>query len=479
MSDFLLELSQNPTAKKLIQSVGLPLPLPTPLARPKGPITEQLLADQTAIIGGEGDLSDALAHTLCVAGANPMVVGDKLAKAFAGPGEAYGRNPQKVAMDEVVEGVRADVLVFDATGFESPADLKQLHDFFQPRARHLAKCSRVIVLGRPADEAKSPTQAAARAAVEGFVRSFGKEIGGSGGTANLLYVDKGAEDRVEGPVRFFASKASAFVDLQPLRISKSVDLKKVPQVKGYTAPLTGKVALVTGAARGIGAATAKILAGEGAHVVILDRPADDGPASQVAREIGGSVLLADVSTAEAPMEIAKALKERHGGVDIVVHNAGITRDKMLRNMKPELWDMAVEINLNAPIRINDALIKEGVINDGGRIICLSSMVGLSGNAGQTNYSAGKRGVVGYVQALGKDLASRGITVNAIAPGFIETRMTAAIPVAIREVGRRLSALSQGGQPEDVGQAIAFFALPSTSGITSQALRVCGGAFIGA
>jgi 3-oxoacyl-[acyl-carrier protein] reductase len=148
-------------------------------------------------------------------------------------------------------------------------------------------------------------------------------------------------------------------------------------------------------------------------------------------------------------------------------------------MSPEQWSLAVEVNLGAVIRINDALLAKKVLRDGGRIVCLSSVSGIAGNRGQTNYSASKAGIVGYVDALAPKVAKRGITVNAIAPGFIETRLTEAMPVVIREAARRLSALGQGGQPTDVGQAITFLATPGAAGITGSVLRVCGGALVGA
>src|SRR5690606_26514355 len=146
---------------------------------------------------------------------------------------------------------------------------------------------------------------------------------------------------VAAVLRFLLSRRSAFVSGQPIRVTKLAKGSDDP----VTRPLEGKVALVTGAARGIGEATAELLAAEGAHVVVLDRPADDGPASVVARNVGGSLLLVDITDPDAPETIAKTLLERHGGVDIVVHNAGVTRDKRLQNMKPELWDSAVDINL--------------------------------------------------------------------------------------------------------------------------------------
>jgi 3-oxoacyl-[acyl-carrier protein] reductase len=476
MSDFLLELSQNPTAKRIIQSAGLPIPMPAVLERAKGAAVEQLLKDQSAVLAGDGDLSEVLATTLVLTGANPFVVGDKLEAAFQSPGEAYGRRPQKIGIDDVLDGQKIKALVFDATAVRSSADLKRLYEFFKPRVRSLARSGRVLILGRPPEEAKGIEEGSMRAALEGFMRSLAKEIGKNGSTANLLYVSAGAEERLPHVLRFFLSPASAFVTGQPVRVNNLVkgDSANATLVR----PLAGKVVLVTGAARGIGAATAEILAGEGAHVVVLDRPADDAPASEVARKIGGTVLLADVSDAEAPKQIASFLKEKFGGVDVVVHNAGVTRDKMLANMKPEIWDQAIDINLAAVGRITEALLS-GVLRDGGRVICLSSIAGLAGNSGQTNYAASKSGIVGFVKTLAPRLADKGITVNAIAPGFIETRLTAAIPVAIREVARRLSALGQGGQPADVGQAITFLSSPGSQGVTGQVLRVCGGAFVGA
>jgi 3-oxoacyl-[acyl-carrier protein] reductase len=467
MSDFLLELSQNPTAKKFIQATGIPLPLPTPLDRPKGATTEQILKDQPVFVGGDGELTNVLAQIVVGAGAEPFVQGDKLFNAFEKTGEAFGRRPTKLVADEVPAGIKGKVFVVDATGVKTPADLRVVYDFLKPRARAVARSGRIVLITRPADEAATPEQAAARAGIEGFVRSLAKEVGGQGVTVNLINVSAGADARLAPVLRFFMSSASAFITGQPVRVTNTTT-GDVP--KAYTRPLAGKVVMVTGAARGIGAATAEVLAAEGAHVVVLDRPADDQPAAETARKVGGTVLLADVSDPKAPEQICKFLKDKFGGVDVVIHNAGITRDKMFANMKSDVWDTT---------RINNALLSSGVLRDGGRIICLASTSGIAGNAGQTNYSTSKGGLIGYVKALAPVLASRGITVNAIAPGFIETRMTAAIPVAIREVARRLSALSQGGQPSDVGQALTFLSTPGAQGVTGQVLRVCGGHFVGA
>src|SRR5262249_33489382 len=149
---------------------------------------------------------------------------------------------------------------------------------------------------------------------------------------------------------------------------------------------------------------------------------------------------------------------RQGGLDVLVHNAGITRDKTLARMKPEQWDQAIEVNLAAIARIDEALLGQ-VLRDRGRVVYLSSVAGLAGNVGQTNYAASKAAVATYARRLAAQLGPRGIAVNAVAPGFIETRLTAAIPMFIREAGRRLSALGQGGLPQDVAEVITFLSTP--------------------
>jgi len=483
-----LQIGQNPQARKLVKTLGLPLPIPQALARAKNPMEERPLHDQEIVVGGhpgeaESRLIEILANTLTRAGATPLVVGGAvIPPAFLAAGEAWGRPPRGLMLDALPDKLRIDAMVFDATEIRDAAGLRSLYDFFHPLVRSLGRCGRVVLLARPPATARTPEQAGAQAAIEGFVRSLAKELGKQGATANLLFVDEDADPLVEGPLRFLLSRRSAFVSGQPLHVdARTIDPDAIAEFSPpWVRPLEGKVALVTGAARGIGKATAKLLADEGAHVVCLDRPADDELLSAVAREIDGTPLLVDVSDPDAAMAIASHLRENHGGVDIVVHNAGITRDKTLARMKPEHWDQCLAINLDAVVRITDALIGEdGPLLDDGRIIVLSSIAGIAGNLGQTNYSATKSGVIGYVRRLADELDGRGVTVNAIAPGFIETRLTAAIPVMIREVGRRLSSLGQGGLPRDIGDAIVFLSTPGAQGLTGNVLRVCGQSFVGA
>ena len=478
MTDLLLQISKNPSASKLVKTLGLPLPIPTPLKRGKGPQSETPLADVPVLFGSVGTqvgsvLARAINDALVFAGADIGFVGTQEAlTALGDTGEAYGRSARLTDHTALTKPVRG--LIFDASDLETTEDLQSLYAFFHPVMRKIAKCGRIVVIGRPAGDAATPTQAAARHALDGFVRSLAKEVGKRGATANLLIVDNEAEDRIAGPLRFLLTERSAYVSGQPLRVSKLARENAVV----FRQSLAGKNVLVTGSARGIGKATARVLAAEGARVFVLDRPDDAEAAAKLADEIGGVALGVDLGTPEAPEAVAAAAAE-HGGFDVVVHNAGVTRDRTLANMKPVYWDLVLNVNLTAIEAITAKLVEDKLINSDGRIICLASTSGIAGNMGQTNYGAAKSGVIGYIQALAPTLSRRGITVNAIAPGFIETRMTAAMPAGLREVARRLNSLGQGGNPVDVGEAVTFLASPSAHGVTGQVLRVCGQALVGA
>lgn len=482
MADFLVDLGANPAARNLIGKLGLPIPLPQKLRRGRGAWSERPLADKRFVVGsvGEGAALPTIAATLARAGASVTLVGadDATAAPFVEAGEAWGRPLRRHAPDEEVPRERVGGLIFDATGVQTPEQLRALYDFFHPWIRSIDKCGRVLVLGRPVGGESSPGGAAAVRALEGFVRSVAKEIGRKGSTANLVRVAVGAEERLEGPLRWFLSARSAFVDCQPLLVDGRVKAAKAAAKASWIRPLEGKAALVTGAARGIGAATVRRLAAEGAKVICLDLPADDGAIAALADEVGGVPLPLDVTAADAGERIAAVAKEAFGGLDIVVHNAGITRDKTLGRMKPEAWDLTLQVNLAAILAMDEVLLKKS-LRPGGRVILLSSTVGMSGNLGQTNYATSKAAIIGLVGHRARSLAKKGVTINAVAPGFVETRLTAAIPVGTREGARRLSALSQGGIPVDIAEVITFFASPGAIGVTGNVLRACGGSFIGA
>jgi 3-oxoacyl-[acyl-carrier protein] reductase len=312
-----------------------------------------------------------------------------------------------------------------------------------------------------------------------MTRSLGKEARG-GISSNLLQVEPGAG--IEGALRFLLSPRSAYVSGQVVHI----DATPAAQPADWNQPLAGKRALVTGAARGIGAAIAQVLADRGAHVIGLDVPQAQDALDQTMLALedawpsqgAHTALVADIAASGAPETIAAALLAM-GGIDIVVHNAGITRDKTIAKMTEAAWDSVIDVNLSAQERIDDLLLDQDVLHAGGRIIGVSSISGIAGNLGQTNYATSKAGVIGRVQSMAEPLRVRGITINAVAPGFIETQMTARIPLGLREAGRRMNSMSQGGQPMDVAETIAWLASPASAGITGNVVRVCGQSLIGA
>ena len=369
-------------------------------------------------------------------------------------------------------------LVFDATGIGEPKDLKELYEFFTPVLRNLGASGRVVVIGTTPTETAGPHEQIVQRALEGFTRSLGKELQ-RGATVSLVYLAADAAPGVgglESTLRFILSGKSAYVDGQVFRVGAADSTAPADWDK----PLAGKVAVVTGAARGIGATIAEVFARDGAAVVAVDVPSAEDALKQTAEKVGGTALALDVTAADAVDQIVAHLKEHHGGtLDVLVNNAGITRDKLLANMDDSRWDSVIAVNLVAPLTLTEGLVAAGALADGGRVIGLSSMAGIAGNRGQTNYATTKAGMIGIVDALAPSLADKGITINAVAPGFIETKMTEAIPLATREVGRRLNSLFQGGQPVDVAEAIAYFASPASNAVTGNTIRVCGQALLGA
>jgi 3-oxoacyl-[acyl-carrier protein] reductase len=372
---------------------------------------------------------------------------------------AMGADANAVPPDD--PELRFKALVFDATGITEAEQLRELHAFFHPTFRRVERSGRVVVLGTPEEACGSPREATAQRALEGFTRSVGKEAR-AGATAQLVLVAPGAEDQIESTLRFLLSPRSAYVSGQVVRITPSDEHPEVD----WERPLDGRVALVTGASRGIGKAIAEALARDGAQVVGLDA-------------VDGADLTLDITAPDAPETIARHLREHHGGVDVVVHNAGITRDKTLGRMTEELWNQVLDVNLIAQERIDDALLEGDLLRRNGRLIGVSSISGIAGNAGQTNYSASKAGVIGRVRSMAPVLRERHVTINAVAPGFIETQMTAKMPLALREGGRRMNSMRQGGLPIDVAEAIAWLASPASAGVTGNVVRVCGQSMIGA
>ena len=475
MNDRLIQLGKSSTMRTLLKRLGFPN-LPQALTRSIHPWEEHPLKDQIIVTGQirASTLTETIAAIVARLGATALIHGDKsIYNIFHSVGAGYGRLPQFLSKDEMPEK-SFQAMIFDATDIQHPEELNLVYSFFHDYLRSLSRCGRVIVVTRSPESMSDIPSATCARALEGFVRAMSREIGFNGSTANIIYVDAKAQDRLAPVVRFLVSPRSAYITGQPLYISGQVQMKTSPS---NTRPLDQKVALVTGSAQGIGAAIARSMAREGAQVIIMDRPSEEIAAAKLAAEIQGTLLLCDITDVSAGDQIIETIGKKFTGIDIIVHNAGITRDKLLVNMKPEIWDQVLDVNLRSILRVNEKIIPK--MREGGRMVCLSSVSGIAGNRGQTNYSTSKAGVIGYVKTLAPAVANRGIAVNAVAPGFIETQMTARIPFATREVARRLSNLNQGGQPEDVAETVTFLSSPGASGLSGQVLRICGGALIGA
>jgi 3-oxoacyl-[acyl-carrier protein] reductase len=447
VSDWYRDFANSGVGSTLVGQLGLPRPAVLRRYEPGAP-----LLPGPAVVGtaGAGRLRETLTRVLEDAGGTLLS-----------------------GLDE--DGGRLGAVLLDATGLTGPADLAAVRAFLAPAVRRLGPSGRVLVLADPPSDAGSPAQAAARQALEGLVRSVAKELR-DGATANLLLVPAGAEASVPGPVRFFLSGRSAYVDGQVVPLTAA----EVPAGADGERPLAGQVAVVTGAARGIGAAIARVMARDGATVVAVDVPAAGQSLAEVANEIGGTAVQLDITAPDAGRRLVAHLRERHGRVDVVVHNAGITRDKLLVNMDAGRWDAVMEVNLQAQLDLTQALLDaEGLLGSGARVVCVSSQSGIAGNRGQTNYAASKAGVIGMVRAWAPAFAERGATINAVAPGFIVTEMTARMPFGTREIGSRVNSLQQGGLPVDVAETIAWLAQPSAAGVNGQVVRVCGQSLLGA
>ena len=470
MNDYLVELGQIKAAKKIVSTIGVPVP--QKLQRVKGPWNEGFFRGKAHFISGSGTWHPVVARALMAKDAQVFVP-----KKDALLAEHYKGISGLEGLEGIAPAKKCHALIYDGTGLKDPAELTHLYSFFHDHIKKLAPNGRIIVLGRGVSQGDSFARGATQNALAGVVRSMAKEVGRKGASGHLINIEDSEEaaKRVESLLLFLLSPRSAFVSGQVFEVTSRV---KNGMDQALTGSLKGKVALVTGAARGIGAATASALALEGASVVCLDRQEDEKALSEVALKVAGKVLLQDITKKDAAQNIQAFLMEHFGGVDVVVHNAGITRDKTLGNMDKDKWTSTIDVNLSAVLQITETLLEKG-LRDHGRVICLSSIAGIAGNFGQTNYAAAKSGIIGFVKVASEKLADRGISVNAVAPGFIETRLTAAIPFFTREAARRLSNVSQGGLPEDIAQTIAYLASGASLGLSGSVVRVCGGSLIGA
>ena len=395
--------------------------------------------------------------------------------------DLLGRTSEDPVVDDQPDspagyGTRIGALVVDATKITSIDELEELRAVLRPAVRAIEPSGRIVIIA--SEPGGDWEQQLLTRALDGINRTVGKELR-KGATATLVLVaPKTKPSDLLSTLGFVLQGRSAFVSGQTWHVG--TDSTKNDALADQ--PLAGRVIVVTGAARGIGAAIARTLARDGASIVAIDVPPAGEQLANIANETGGTALQLDITAADAGAKIAAHVAQRGETIYGIVHNAGITRDKSLVNTDAARWAAVLDVNLAAQLRMNDVLLDPatpGGIEDGGAIVGIASTSGLAGNKGQTNYAASKAGVAGLVTAMAPDLAKRGITVNAVAPGFIETEMTDRIPFVQREVFRRSNSLNQGGKPVDVAETIGYLLDPASQAVTGQIVRVCGQNLVGA
>lgn len=404
-------------------------------------------------------------------------------------------------------------IVVVLTQARSPQELSEPALALASALRSLETCGRIITVSPdPAapqgEDSDGVLRAATARAVTGLTRSLAHESR-AGWTANgIVLGSRAGVDRtgdtpvgVDSPgvacaLWFLLSAKSAYVHGQFITIASQAGTRVSARDFATTAssatpppgpataessartpapPLAGNTAVVTGAARGIGAAIARVLHRDGARVVGVDIPAAGQDLAATMNAVAGTAIQVDITAPDAAQRIAAAVGRP---IDVLVNNAGITRDKMLANMDRERWDSVIAVNLLAEIALIDGLTAMGAWGSSPHVVGLASTSGIAGNKGQTNYAAAKAGVIGATAAEAARFAALGGSINAVAPGFIETDMTARMPALRRQIARRVSSLGQGGLPLDVAETVAFLASDAAGGINGTTLRVCGQNIVG-
>jgi len=479
--------SLNPSVRKLLSRLPLPLSLPTPLPRAEGATCERELEGARAVLTSlQDELDLGLALAFVTAGAAVTIVDPHpLAGLLHGlPGahmpwssDVAGGLLAAIRASGAHEDRRTVVLIHRVrAGTDGDAAVNDGSDRLFAvghAAAHLLRNSRMLlVLGE--DLLRAGDRGALLAATAaGFCRSAHKELGRMGSTAHVLRQDGAEPATLAHAAVFLAGPRASFLT--------GLDLRLGAAVGPVGAKMRGKVALVTGAARGIGAAIARRLAAEGAHVWINDLAAAESAALETLahiRKAGGTAdfLPADVATVQGAAVIAATLGQQHGGVDIVVHNAGITRDRTLRKMSLAWWRLVLQVDFGAMVTVQGAL--DPLLREGGAIVLLSSVTGVAGNFGQANYTAAKAAVIALGQQWARAGVARGVRANVVAPGFILTDMTSQVPLLNREMAKQLTALLQPGLPGDVAELVCFLAGSGAVGLNGELVRCDGGMALG-
>ncbi|MEZ5025185.1 MAG: 3-oxoacyl-ACP reductase [Chitinophagales bacterium] len=442
MNDYL----QNKNLRQLLKVLNIPIPVPPILKRNNNPYSDDELQQKKIAVAGKS--SDFL-HQI-----------QQEIRILAGDATIY---------DAVIDG-----LVVSCVGMQTIEDLEDLFTNIKNTVRKIAANGRVVIVSKV--DNMNPTTFAVQKSIDGFARALSKEIGGKNGiTVNLLKITN--EDvqpyEVVKAATFFLSDKSSFITGQVVEVNRD----KGQEISSPVRLLHEQVAIVTGGARGIGAAAAKVLHREGARVIIVDVPQAKVDADSLANEIEGEAFLIDITKEDSATQLQQHILKNYGKLDILVNNAGITRDKTIAKMSIDQWRSVLNVNLKALIELTNTFLQDG-FSEKAKVVSLSSISGIAGNVGQTNYSLTKAGVIGFTNSIAQN-NNKKIYANAVAPGFIETKMTENLPFFVKEGGRRLSTLKQGGLPEDVAELIGFLASPLSDGINGQYIRVCGGSMLGA
>ena len=388
------------------------------------------------------------------------------------------------------------VVVYDASGIKTPKQLQQLQQFFSPLVKRMKPSGKILIL-TCADTGVNLAYSAAQSAVIGFVKSLAKEVR-QGVCVNALSIGKVCKGHLLHAFEFFLSHKCAYVSGQTLYLDGHGLNDDVADLK-YTYPkptLNGKKILVTGAAGHIGQAICQVLLREGADLYCVDLPKKLAQLEHMANQINTirqnhhspdaftnssriHILPIDITESNASANLCQKIIQEVASLDGVVHNAGITDDKTLAKMSPLQWQAVMDTNLSAMVNLTQQMLNQSVFSDQARVVCISSIAGISGNFGQGNYAASKAGMIGFGKSLASVFALGHKRINVVAPGFIESTMTQKIPFALREAGRRMNAMNQGGLAIDVAEAVAWLMSPNADGFNGQVLRVCGQSVLGA
>jgi 3-oxoacyl-[acyl-carrier protein] reductase len=481
MTDFYLKAAGSALGQSVLQALNLP----SPASLKRTPADCPALPDGNYLVAGNAKafclgsvlsvLTEASAAGIDTARQIDFFEGATIH--FCKRPKAYQQAPLISKINEIEDAIY-DAILFDATGADTFDLLSSVYEFFHSAMRGLNACGKVLILAQQSQHLEDPKAAAIQESLSGFCKSLAKEYGKKGITCNTLNIQKGAQKYLESSLYFFLSPKSAFVSGQNVKLSNN-STKQSPSMPSR--PLTGKTALVTGAAQGIGRETANILARDGATVICLDIPQNEAVINALADAIGGLSIALNLLNEDAVAQLCQTLSDTGSTIDILVHNAGITRDKTLARMTKDRWDQVLSLNFERVVEINQAFIEQSLLSEQARIICISSISGIAGNFGQTNYACSKAGIAAYVEAFARSSTAKntnGFTINAIAPGFIETKMTESVPFLTREAGRRMNALSQGGLPVDIAEAVSYFSHPGSHGLNGNVLRVCGLSLLG-